>query len=127
MIDELENLLQYFGIEDGFDLLGHSWGGVLSAEFAVRRKPRGLRHLVLISSMSSMAVNNASWDKLLNAEDMPASVKDGIAKGFSDLPVFKASLFEFFAVHGCRVKPLPEDFLKGVEPGFVNLEPYFGM
>jgi proline-specific peptidase len=127
MIDELENLLRHFDIENNFDLLGHSWGGVLNAEFAVRRKPRGLRHLVLASAMSSMALNNATWAKLLSAEDMPAGVKDGIAKGFADLPVFKAALFEFFAVHGCRVKPLPEDFVKGVEPGFVNLAPYFGM
>jgi pimeloyl-ACP methyl ester carboxylesterase len=127
MIDELENLLRHFDIEDGFDLLGHSWGGALIAEFAVRRKPQGLRHLVLADSLSSMAVYNAGWDRLVSAEGMPAGVKEGISKGFADLPVFKAALFEFFAIHGCRIKPLPEDFIMGIEPGFVNTAPYFGL
>jgi pimeloyl-ACP methyl ester carboxylesterase len=127
MIDELENLLSHFNIQDGFNLIGHSWGGVLIAEYAVRRKPHGLRRLVLADSFASMALYNASWAKLLSADDIPASVREGISKGFSDLPVFKAALFEFFAIHGCRVKPIPEDFIKGIEPGFVNTAPYFGM
>jgi pimeloyl-ACP methyl ester carboxylesterase len=38
-IDELVNLLSYFRIGDSFDLLGHSWGGILAAEFIIRRQP----------------------------------------------------------------------------------------
>ena len=44
-MDELENLLKHLGIENDFDLLGHSWGGMLASQFACERKPAGLKHL----------------------------------------------------------------------------------
>ncbi len=46
-IAELVNLLEHFHIQEGFDFLGHSWGGILGLEFEVRRQSEGLRHLVL--------------------------------------------------------------------------------
>jgi pimeloyl-ACP methyl ester carboxylesterase len=52
-IDELVNLLSYFRIGDSFDLLGHSWGGILAAEFIIRRQPPGLKHLILANSFAS--------------------------------------------------------------------------
>ncbi len=50
---ELDNLLEELGIADGYHLLGQSWGGMLSAEHAVRR-PAGLKRLVISNSPASM-------------------------------------------------------------------------
>ncbi|KAF9232921.1 proline-specific peptidase [Melanogaster broomeanus] len=44
-MDELDNLLAKLGIAGDFDLLGHSWGGMLAADYASTRHPRGLRRL----------------------------------------------------------------------------------
>ncbi|KAF2156105.1 proline-specific peptidase [Myriangium duriaei CBS 260.36] len=53
-IDELDNLLDHLQLRSGagFHLLGHSWGGMLCAQFATKR-PRGLRKLVLASALAS--------------------------------------------------------------------------
>lgn len=52
-ITQLESLLKHLGIEDKFDLLGHSWGGMLGARFATTH-PAGLTRLVIANSPASM-------------------------------------------------------------------------
>src|ERR1700712_5603748 len=54
-VAELENLLRQLGISDAYHLLGQSWGGMLGAEFAVRR-PAGLQRLVIADSPASSAL-----------------------------------------------------------------------
>ncbi|KAF8981863.1 Alpha/Beta hydrolase protein [Cyathus striatus] len=46
-MDELDNVLFHFSIRDNFDLLGHSWGGMLAAQYAATRSPAGLQHLII--------------------------------------------------------------------------------
>ena len=53
-VDELVNLTNHLGISSRFDILGHSWGGILASEFVIRRQPSGLRKLVLVGSLASM-------------------------------------------------------------------------
>ena len=43
-MDELENLLNHLGIAGSFDVLGHSWGGILAAQWAVAGGARAHRH-----------------------------------------------------------------------------------
>ncbi|KAI0048056.1 proline iminopeptidase [Auriscalpium vulgare] len=88
-IDELVNLINHFGIQESFDLLGHSWGGVLGVEYEVRRQPKGLRRLILTNSLPSMAL----WGQ----------------SSYADIPRYKAALAKFHAKHGCRIDPIPED------------------
>ncbi|TIQ01344.1 MAG: alpha/beta fold hydrolase, partial [Mesorhizobium sp.] len=54
-LGELDALLAHIGIADRYALLGQSWGGILSAEHAVRR-PAGLKALILANSLASMAL-----------------------------------------------------------------------
>ena len=51
-LDELENLIDHLQIADDFIVLGHSWGGMMAQEFALRQ-PAGLRGLILSSSLAS--------------------------------------------------------------------------
>ena len=51
-MDEFHNLISHLGIQDDYDLLGHSWGGILGSEIAVRH-PKGLRRLVFASAPAS--------------------------------------------------------------------------
>jgi L-proline amide hydrolase len=41
-MNELDAVLEHSGIEDDFDL-GHSWGGMLVAEYVVKKAPAGLK------------------------------------------------------------------------------------
>lgn len=77
-MDELENLLKHLGIEGDFDLLGHSWGGMLGSSFAAMRGPKGLKHLVLSDSPASMDLFERETGKLIRG--MPEDVQEIIRK-----------------------------------------------
>lgn len=106
-IDELENLLKHFKIEGAFDLAGHSWGGVLGSEFEVRRKPAGLKHLILSDSLASGKLWGEATRELIMG--FPEEVGKGFAAGMKDPPAFLAALKAFHAVHGCTVRPMPAE------------------
>lgn len=51
-MDELRNLVEYLGIGE-YDL-GHSWGGMVAAQYAAtfRSRSKGLKHLILADSLA---------------------------------------------------------------------------
>lgn len=108
-VDELLNVLKFFGIEEAYDLAGHSWGGALAAEFAVRLQPQGLKHLLLMDSLASIALWMQSTIQLLHA--FPEDVQEGIKGGMGEPDRYYAALKRFHAVHGCTLKPLPEELV----------------
>lgn len=106
-VDELVNLLTHLGVQDDFHIVGHSWGGMLAAEFVVRRHPKGLRRLVIADSPADMGAWNASTQKLM--EPLPQSVKDAFARGVdADREAYWDAMMAFYAVNGCRAKPFPQ-------------------
>ena len=76
-LDELDNLLTYFKIQDDYDLLGHSWGGMLAASHAIR-DPSGLKRLAIMSSPPSMPLWVAEQNKLRCG--LPKEVQDIMTK-----------------------------------------------
>lgn len=117
-IDELENLLSHFDIQDDFDLVGHSWGACLATELEVRRQPVGLRHLVLTNPLAETKLYTQSNDELALA--FPKAVQRGLASGYSDPKKCRAALEKFHAVHGCTVKPMPAEVI------FSTIDQLFG-
>ena len=81
-MDELENLLKHLGIQDAFDVLGHSWGGMLAGEWAATRHPKGLGRIVLTCAPVSMQ----EWEKAAAALllQMPQDIQDVINKAQKD-------------------------------------------
>ncbi|KAF8172898.1 proline iminopeptidase [Pholiota molesta] len=109
-LDELGNLLRHFGIlQAEFDLIGHSWGGMLALEFEIRRRPAGLRRLVLTNSLAAMAMWNQSNAQLVEA--FPGWVQEGMAIGMKDLKASATAMKEFRTRHGCRVIPFPDEYV----------------
>ncbi|EIW57647.1 proline-specific peptidase [Trametes versicolor FP-101664 SS1] len=106
-LDELDNLLTHFGIQDAYHIVGHSWGGMMAAEFAVRRQPTGLQRLVIADAPAEALMWGKSFTELL--EKFPQPVKDAISKGFEDREGYWKALLEIYAVHSCRVKPFPKE------------------
>ena len=102
-LSELKNVIAFFNLKN-YDILGHSWGGMLAAEYAVLQ-PAGLRNLVLTDSPTSMSLWIQSQSSLLST--FPQDVQQGVLVGFSDPPVYRAALGEFFGKYGCNVKPWP--------------------
>ncbi|KAG5334144.1 hypothetical protein C0989_004338 [Termitomyces sp. Mn162] len=115
-IIELVNLLEKLDVKDSFSLVGHSWGGIIASEFEIRRKPPGLRRLILTNSLASVDLWNQSNAQLMQA--FPFSVQEGLIAGMTNPPQFFAALQEFHAVHGCTIKPFPPEYIYTLEQVF---------
>lgn len=77
-------------------------------EYAVRRQPQGLKHLVVTNSLASRELWDQSTMKLIGP--FPDWVKEGFGIGFDDFPKFQAAMKVFHAKHGCNVKPTPPEY-----------------
>lgn len=115
-LDELSNLLLHLGIQNEFDLWGHSWGGILSLEYAIRQKSKGLKHLILSDSLPSVELWGQSSMQLL--KEFPEDVQEGMMKGMSNPTKYLDALKKFHAVHGCTVVPMPEEVVRTLEGVF---------
>ncbi|KAI0649017.1 proline-specific peptidase [Trametes meyenii] len=106
-LDELENLLAHFSVEDEYHIVGHSWGAMMGSEFIVRRRPAGLRRFVVSDAPAAVSDWGKSFKELL--AKFPQDVKDAIARGFEDQEEYWNALMKVYVVHGCRAKPFPKD------------------
>ncbi|KAI0254989.1 prolyl aminopeptidase-2 [Lactifluus subvellereus] len=115
---ELDNLIARLGVEE-YDLLGHSWGGMLAMRFAVQQ-PKGLRRLVVISSPMDVRLWCEAQNKLRTR--LPQEVQDTLAQhekaGTTGSEEYQAAVGEFWRRHLCRIDPFPQD----VQAAFQSLE-----
>jgi L-proline amide hydrolase len=108
--DELNRLTAHLGIADRYDVLGQSWGGMLGAEHAVRQ-PKGLRRLVIANSPASLK----TWVEEANRlrRDLPQDVQDTLTRheeaGTIDSDEYQQASAAFYALHVCRVQPMPPE------------------
>ncbi|GJE88766.1 proline-specific peptidase [Phanerochaete sordida] len=116
-IAELENVLAHFRITARFDLVGHSWGGMLAQEYAAQRQPTGLRRLVLTDSLPALPLWVVSVNKLLKR--LPQNIQDTIKKHEADGTLedeeFKEAKNVFYAHFVCKVNPFPQELLDTFE------------
>ena len=118
---QLAALVRHLGLDAeggaGFDVLGHSWGGMLAA-WAAAKAPglRGLRRLVLSNAPASMPLFEQGCRELLRA--MPQDVQDAIARheaaGSTDSEEYQNAVNAFYAKHLIRV-PMPAVVVKSDE------------
>ncbi|KAG7097815.1 hypothetical protein E1B28_005134 [Marasmius oreades] len=111
-VNELTNLITHLKINE-YDLLGHSWGGMLASETEVRLHPKGLKSMVLTDTLSQTKLWGMSTMQLVGALGDP-SINAGMAAGFGDPVKYRAALEKLHAVHGCRVSPVPKEVTFGV-------------
>ena len=114
-LDELANLIAFFGIEGAFDLAGHSWGGILASEFEVRRQPAGLKHIVLVSSLASFALWEASNVQLMQA--FPADVQAALRAGPGS-KAYVPALLQLHKKHACTLPEFPKEFMQTIDAVF---------
>jgi proline iminopeptidase len=75
-VDEVEQVRAALGLDAGnFFLLGHSWGGILAIEYALRHQQR-LRGLVISNMMASIPAYNEYAQRVL----MPAMDQGALAE-----------------------------------------------
>jgi proline iminopeptidase len=75
-VDEVEQVRAALGLDAGnFFLLGHSWGGILAIEYALRHQQR-LRGLIISNMMASIPAYNDYAERVL----MPSIEVDALAE-----------------------------------------------
>ncbi len=110
-VEEVEQVRLALGLtKDNFYLLGHSWGGILAAEYALKYQ-QNLRGLIISNMMMSASEYAAYAEKVL-APQMPPAVLDSIrllekAKAFDNPRYMGLLMPHFYGKHICRI-PLAE-------------------
>lgn len=110
-VEEVTAIRRHLNLEK-VHLLGHSWGGVVAMEYALR-KPEGLVSLILASTYCDRSLMDADFTRL--REELPADIRETLiqheAAGTTEDPAY-IEADKFFALrHVCRVKPWPEYFI----------------
>lgn len=104
-VEEVEQVRQALGLDkDNFCLLGHSWGGLLAMEYALKYQQH-LKCLVISNMMSSIPAYNAYAHKVLMPQMDPAALREiqalEAAKKFDD-PRYEQLLQPFYEAHALR-------------------------
>ena len=108
-LGEVEQVRQALGLER-FLLYGHSWGGLLGMEYALRH-PQHLAGLV-ISNMTASVAEYVKHAEVLLSQLPPAAratiQKARAARNFESPEYEKVLMEEVYSKHVCRLDPWPE-------------------
>ena len=125
-VDEVEQVRKALGLDrSNFYLLGHSWGGILAVEYALKHGQH-LKGLVISNMMMSIPDYNRYAETVL-ARQMPPEVVKEIkaleAKGQYESPRYMELLLpHFYAQHLCRLEAWPDALNRGF--GKINKDIY---
>lgn len=120
--NELSNLIAHLGLTNRpIDLLGHSWGGMLAAEWASDPSRAGnVRRLVLYGVPASM---EGHVQGLINVreglpEDAQEAIRRGLEKEDYTSPDYQNAMLVFSQKHLSLSTPFP---CKEITPGLVQM------
>lgn len=121
-VAELNNLLSHLSITE-FTILGHSWGGMFGAEYAIAQNQndasRGLKRLIISNSPASMPLWVAScneWRAVLPGDLNETLKRHEKTQDYAN-PEYIAATLEFYKLHMCRrpnvngVDPFPDNVM----------------
>jgi proline iminopeptidase len=114
-VDELEALRAHLGLE-GFDLYGHSWGGMLATDYALGYQQH-LRSLVLASTIADGPLLQREMARLL--EDFPEELRETLRRheeaGTTESEEYVDAITTVYRRHLCRCDPWPPEVVKTFE------------
>jgi proline iminopeptidase len=93
-VDELAALIKHLNFGE-VNLLGHSWGCVIAAEYAISHK--NISHLILASPYMSSPLWNADIKKYIDA--LPPHMKSAIESKNYTSPEFMEAYHEYYTRH----------------------------
>lgn len=125
-VEEVEQVRKALGLnKDNFYLLGHSWGGILATEYALKYGAN-LKGLIISNMMMSIPDYNRYAEEVLAKGMDPAvvkEVKELEAKGQYESPRYMELLLpNFYAKHLCRLPEWPDAANRGF--GKINKQIY---
>jgi len=114
-VEEVEQVRLALGLtKDNFYLLGHSWGGILATEYALKYQAN-LKGLIISNMMASMP-EYEKYNGVLR-QKMRKSLVDSL-KAFEDKGLYKDSTYqalvikEYYHAHLCRLAEWPDPVVR---------------
>lgn len=111
---QLSSVIDYLGLQNGYDLAGHSWGGMLAARHAVLQ-PKGLKHLVLMSTPADIKLWVGAQNRLrkLLPQDVQNTMEKHEKSGTTESEEYQKAMGIFYEHFLCILKPMPEPISHG--------------
>ena len=111
-VEEVEQVRKALGLnKDNFYLLGHSWGGILAMEYALKYQDN-LKGLIISNMMSSCPAYGKYAADVLSKQIDPTvldTIRSIEARGdFANPKYMELLLPNFYNQHLCRLQPWPE-------------------
>ena len=118
-VDEVEQVRMALGLNrENFYLLGHSWGGILALEYALRYQDH-LKALIISNMMCSCPEYGSYTDNVLAKQMDPevlASVRHYEKNNDWENPEYmKLLTSHFYTKHFCRLETWPEVFERAMQ------------
>ncbi|KAJ3715368.1 Alpha/Beta hydrolase protein [Lentinula raphanica] len=108
-LDKLDAVLHHLGVQDNYNLAGHSWGGMLGASHVILQ-PKGLKRLVLMSAPADIKLWAEAQSKLRKL--LPQEVQDVMEKhekdGTTESEEYQKAMVAYYDRFMCTLKPWPE-------------------
>lgn len=104
-MDELENVRQHLGLKEVY-LLGQSWGGMLIQLYLLKRKPTGVRGIILSSTLSSAKLWSQEQHRLIGlmSESDQKIIAEAETKNDFSSPLYLAAEDRYMERY-CSSKP----------------------
>jgi proline iminopeptidase len=108
-VEEVEQVRQALGLnQNNFYLLGHSWGGILAMEYALKYQQH-MKGLIISNMMSSIPAYNKYAQEVLGPQMDPAilkQIRDMEAKGDFANPKYEELVtVNYYTQHVLRMQP----------------------
>ncbi|MGN1338781.1 MAG: proline iminopeptidase-family hydrolase [Oscillospiraceae bacterium] len=123
--EEVDVVRKALGL-DKIHILGQSWGGMLTMQYAINKQPEGVSSIIIASSPASMDLWLSEANRLRSylPEHMQTALKQADVDGDYSRPEVVEASDEYYRRHVCRIVPHP-DF---VDRSFDQMgEPYMVM
>jgi proline iminopeptidase len=124
-VDEVEQVRRALGLDRGnFVLYGHSWGGLLTMEYALHHRQH-MRGMVISNMMSSVPAYNEYAEHVLMPQldqAVLAEIKGYEARGDVENPKYMELLTDHHYVHHVLRMPTA-DWPDPVQRGFAHINP----
>jgi len=123
--EELDILRHTLNLEE-VHLLGQSWGSMLAVEYMLRKKPSGIRSLIL----SGPYLSSPLWakDQRYWINQLPKKTRQTIlvceTKADFNNPAYQDAVMEFYQRHLCRMDPWPPELMESMEGMGVDVYQY---
>jgi len=111
-VEEVEQVRKALGLgKDNFYLLGHSWGGILATEYALKYQEH-LKGLIISNMMSDAAAYDAYAKNVLAKQMEPSVLKEirdlEAAGDFGNPRYMELLVTHYYAQHICRLPEWPD-------------------